>query len=496
MRFAYTFADMKKLSENCKENVKSLKSILTSEDILVFQFETKDKKACAAVYADGITDKMLLGEQVAKPLSEKTASKTAEEAAKLLQSPENKREKDLTKISDEVLAGNTALFIDGIAEAVIVGVKKLSMRAVMEPPTSVAVKGPREGFIEDIKTNMSLIRNRLRTPKLNFITMQVGKQSKTNVCVGYLEGIADKKIVEKIESKIKSIEIDGIPDSSYIGKFLAEHHYSLFKQAGTTEKPDVLAAKMLEGRIAVLVDGSPIAVTLPYLLAEDFQGPQDYFVSPYRASVSRLLRFLAVFVSIFLPAFYVAAQLFKLQLLPFGFLLTISGSIQNIPLSPSLELFFLLLVLEILIEASVRMPKYVALALSVIGALVLGDTAVKAGIVSSSAIIIMALSGISAYTVPDLVGTISILRLVFVVVAGSIGTYGILLMTALLLFYMITADAYGTPMLAPFSPIVRKDLKDSLFKVTMTDLKTRPAVFKTKNKTRLKINEEAKDGQD
>ena len=152
--------------------------------------------------------------------------------------------------------------------------------------------------------------------------------------------------------------------------------------------------------------------------------------------------------------------------------------------------------LEILIEASVRMPKYVALALSVIGALVLGDTAVKAGIVSSSAIIIMALSGISAYTVPDLVGTISILRLVFVVVAGSIGTYGILLMTALLLFYMITADAYGTPMLAPFSPIVRKDLKDSLFKVTMTDLKTRPAVFKTKNKTRLKINEEAKDGQD
>ena len=231
MRFAYTFADMKKLSENCKENVKSLKSILTSEDILVFQFETKDKKACAAVYADGITDKMLLGEQVAKPLSEKTAPKTAEEAAKLLQSPENKREKDFTKISDEVLAGNTALFIDGIAEAVIVGVKKLSMRAVMEPPTSVAVKGPREGFIEDIKTNMSLIRNRLRTPKLNFITMQVGKQSKTNVCVGYLEGIADKKIVEKIESKIKSIEIDGIPDSSYIGKFLAEHHYSLFKQA-------------------------------------------------------------------------------------------------------------------------------------------------------------------------------------------------------------------------------------------------------------------------
>ena len=248
---------------------------------------------------------------------------------------------------------------------------------------------------------------------------------------------------------------------------------------------------MLEGRVAVLVDGSPIALTLPYLLVEDFQGAQDYFVSPYRASASRILRFLGVFISVFLPAFYVAAQLFKLQILPLSFLLTISGSIQGIPLSPSLELFFLLLVLEILIEASVRMPKYVALALSVIGALVLGDTAVKAGLVSSSAIIITALSGISAYTVPDLVGTTSILRIAFVVVAGSIGTYGVVLMTALILYYLVTADAYGAPMLAPFSPIVRRDLKDSLVKTSLYGLDKRPEVFKTKNETRLK-NEGAK----
>ena len=477
---------MKKLGNTCKENVAALKGILTSEDILVFAFETQDGAACAAIYADGITDKALLGEQVARPLSREKTPKTAQEAAKILQAPETNTETDPLKIADEVLAGNTALLIDGVAEAVIIGMKKLSMRAIMEPPGAIAVKGPREGFIEDLKTNMSLVRNRLRTPKLQFKTLTAGKQSKTAIAVGYLDGIADEEIVKKIVDKIECIEIDGIPDSSYVAKFLAERPNSLFKPTGTTEKPDVLAAKMLEGRVAILVDGSPIALTLPYLLVEDFQGAQDYFVSPYRASISRLLRFFGVFVSVFLPAMYVAAQLFKLQILPLSFLLTISGSVQGIPLSPSLELFFLLLVLEILIEASVRMPKYVALALSVIGALVLGDTAVKAGLVSSSAIIIMALSGISAYTVPDLVGTTSILRLAFVVVAGSIGTFGVLLMTALVLYYLVTADAYGVPLLAPFSPLIRRDLKDSLLKTSMYGLDKRPKVLQSKNKTRLR----------
>lgn len=494
---AYTPREMNEKKHTCKDNVKKLKDILVAEDILVFFFETADGAACAAVYTDGMTDKALLGEQVARPLAAERAPENAKQAAKCLQVPECKEENDFTKMAEEVLAGNVALFIDGIGGALILGLKKISLRAIMEPPSSIAIKGPREGFIEDIKTNMSLLRNRLQTPKLRFYNLVAGKQSRTKIAVGYLDGIADEKTVQKIVKKIEEIDIDGIPDSSYVGKFLAERPQSLFKPTGTTEKPDVLAAKMLEGRVAILVDGSPIALTLPYLLSEDFQGAQDYFSSPYRASVSRFLRFFGVFLSVFLPAFYVSAQLFKLQLLPFSFLLTISGSIQGIPLSPSLELFFLLLVLEILIEASVRMPKYVALALSVIGALVLGDTAVKAGLVSSSAIIIMALSGIAAYTVPDLVGTVSVLRIAYVVVAGSVGTFGVLLLTALILYYLVTSDAYGSPMLAPFAPLIARDLKDSLYKASLFALDKRPKVFRGKNKTRLKrTGKKVENGQD
>ena len=465
--------------------VQEIKRLLPAPDILVYEFSAGDGTPCAAVYADGITDKELMGMLAARPLAERPAPCSREEAKRMLLFPELREADDASACSREILAGNPALVIGGVEGYIILGTKKVALRAVSEPQTSIAVKGPREGFIEDIKTNMGLIRRRLKTPDLMFVMLEAGRRSGTAVAIAYLKGIADERVVKKAEERIRAADIDGVPDSSYIAKFLAERPCSLFKQAGTTEKPDILCAKMLEGRIAVLVDGSPIVLTLPYLLAEDFQSAQDYFVSPYRATASRWLRMGAACTAVFLPAFYVAAELFRLRLLPFDLLMTVAGGVRSIPLSPGLELFFLLLVLEVLIEASVRMPKYVALALSVIGALVLGDTAVKAGLVSSPAIIIVALSGISAYTVPDLTGTLSLVRLAFIVAAGSIGTYGILLLAALLAYYLVTTDSYGVPLLAPFSPLIRSDLKDTLYKAELFSLWHRPRVLRGKNERRL-----------
>ena len=465
--------------------IREIKRLLPAPHILVYEFSAGDGTPCAAVYADGITDKELMGMLAARPLAERPAPCSREEAKRMLLFPELREADDASACSREILAGNPALVIGGVEGYIILGTKKVALRAVSEPQTSIAVKGPREGFIEDIKTNMGLIRRRLKTPDLMFVMLEAGRRSGTAVAIAYLKGIADERVVKKAEERIRAADIDGVPDSSYIAKFLAERPRSLFKQAGTTEKPDILCAKMLEGRIAVLVDGSPIVLTLPYLLAEDFQSAQDYFVSPYRATASRWLRMGAACTAVFLPAFYVAAELFRLRLLPFDLLMTVAGGVRSIPLSPGLELFFLLLVLEVLIEASVRMPKYVALALSVIGALVLGDTAVKAGLVSSPAIIIVALSGISAYTVPDLTGTLSLVRLAFIVAAGSIGTYGILLLAALLAYYLVTTDSYGVPLLAPFSPLIRSDLKDTLYKAELFSLWHRPRVLRGKNERRL-----------
>ena len=229
-----------------------------------------------------------------------------------------------------------------------------------------------------------------------------------------------------------------------------------------------------------------IALTVPYMLAEDFQSSEDYFISSYRATILRVLRVIAVIVGIFLPATYVAAQLFKLQLIPFRLLINISSSVSGIPLSPSVEMFLTLFVLEVLNEASIRMPKYVGLAISVVGALVLGETAVSAGIISTPAIIIVAFSAICLYVVPDLMETTATLRWINLIIAGSVGTFGIVLFACFIISYLVTEQAYGVPLTAPFAPMISRDLKDGMFKADMFCLPLRPEALGGKNKVRLR----------
>ena len=495
----------KTLSKNLNENLSTAKKLLPAEDILTYAFTTQDGVDCALVYADGMVNKELLGSLVSKPLS-KLIIQNGEHGAqtnakkpdhtfdeRVLENtrfPELKEKTVWEDIVNEVLDGNTLLLVDGSKTGFIVGAKLVPVRAVIEPPTGVAVKGPREGFIEDVKTNMALVRKRLKSPDLRLETVRVGKRSQTAVCVCYLDGIAEEEVLESIKKKLEKIQIDNIPDSSYISAFLSPRKHSLFRAIGTTEKPDIFCAKLAEGRVGLLVDGSPIALTAPYILTEDLQSSEDYFVSPFMATIFRFMRLISLFVALLLPAFYVSAQLFKMQLLPLGLMLTIASSVRELPLSPALEMFVVLLLLEILKEASIRMPKYVGMSLSVVGALVLGETAVSAGFLSTPAIIIVAFSGICLYTVPDFVETGSVLRWLFLLVAGGLGPFGIVLFGAFVLYYLITSDSFGTPPLAPFSPLIKGDLRDSIVKYDMQSLTRRPRFLRSKNKTRLKGEEE------
>ena len=474
------------MNYSLKERIEGVKNILTSEDILVAEFDSLSGKKFACIYADGIVDKNMIGELVIKPL--KTAGKdiTAEGAKRMLASPDVKDGKDLPDAVKNISDGNAVLYIDGEEDFYIIGVKLPPGRSVAEPPTQVAVKGPREGFTEDIKINLGLVRKRLKSDKLKIKTITVGKQSQTTVAICYLEGVCPEGLPEKIEKQILNNEIDVIPDSSYVAGFMSERPHSLFKRNSTCEKPDIFCAKVSEGRVGIISDGSPIALTVPYMLVEDFQAAEDYYAVKYRSTILRILRLAAVLIGISLPAIYVCAQLFKIQLIPPLLLFKIASSVAGIPLSPSVEIFLTLFVLEVLNEASIRMPKYVGLALSVVGALVLGDTAVKAGIISTPAVIIIAFSAICLYTVPDLVETSTTLRLLFLIVAGSLGTFGLLLTIAFLLFYLVTEQDYGVPLLAPFAPLIARDMKDSYYKADLYTLDKRPRVLRSENKTRMK----------
>ncbi len=496
---------------------------MPAEDILTYTFSSKDKVACAIVYADGMVNKQLLGDLVARPLIHLTLSSKKEGGQGCTQAPLAQKEGEqgrshakkgekkggrgeinieliknnllfpelkemtlLSEISAEVLDGNALLLVDGLKTGIIVGAKMLPVRSITEPPGDVAIKGPREGFIEDFKTNATLVRKRLKSPDLRMETMKVGKRSDTLVAVCYLDGICDKALKDAVAAKIKNIDVDILPDSSYVTALVAPRKHSVFRTVGTTEKPDVFAAKLAEGRVGVLVDGSPIALTLPHSLTEEFQSSEDYFVSPFMATLFRFLRVAAAMLALFLPAVYVTTRLFKMQLVPLSLMLTIAKSVQEIPFSPSMEMFVVLLIFETLKEASIRMPKYVGMSLSVVGALVLGEAAVSAGFLSTPTIIIVAFSGICLYTVPNFVETGSILRWFYLIVAGSFGPFGLMLAAAFTLYYLISADSFGMPPLAPFSPLVVHDLRDSVLKYGINSLKTRPVIYRSKNKTRLR----------
>ena len=474
------------LSKNLTKNVEELKKILSSSDITFLDIKI-NKSLGVLIFVNDLCDKNNVGELILRPLSNFSGEINEKSLIEIFNYPEKQTVDKTQQVVDDVLLGNAVLLVDGLSIAFSFGLKFFQQRAISEPPTSTVLKGPREGFVESLPVNVSLMRRKIKSPNLKFINLTVGKYSKTPISLCYIDGIADNNLIETLKQKLNEIEIDAVLDSSYLSKLLGEKKASIFKQVGNTEKPDILAGKILEGRVAIFVDGSPIALTVPYLLIEDFQSPSDYYNSPYSATTARFIRVLSVIFALFLPAVFVSAELFHLQLIPLSFLLTIVNSIKGIPLSPSYEMFFTLLIFEILNEASVRMPKYVGMVVSIVGGLVLGETAVTAGIISAPTLMIVALSGICLYTVPELEQTFSVLRLVFLIIGGSTGLYGLIIAISALFIYLISFENYKTPLCAPFSPLIKEDLKDGFYKGFIEEMEFRPKSIKNTNKRRLKI---------
>lgn len=437
-------------------------------------------------FSDGLVDQFVLDDFVIRPLAQENRKNLTEKAVTdMLLHLESRTETDVEKGIMAVYEGDSMLVVEGIDKFFMIAARKYSSRAISEPPTASVIKGPREGFTEDLISNISLIKRKLKTPDLKFEFLTVGRRTRTKVCMVKIAGIADEHIYNKLKERISQIDIDGICDSSYIKSFIKERPLSVFRQIGDTEKPDILQAKLLEGRIGVIVDGSPIVLTLPFMFLEDMQSADDYYIVPHRASFVRALRFFSMCVGVFMPGFYVGCQVFHASFIPLQFLMTIATARAGIPFSPNLEMLFTLFIFEMLNEASVRMPKYVGMALSVVGALVLGDTAVQAGIISTPTILIMALSGIAVYTVPDERNTLSTLRLVFLVLAGSLGIVGMLSGLVIITVYLAKMNNYGVAYLAPFAPYSKNDLKDGIFKAPMPVENDRPKSLNTENKTRL-----------
>lgn len=390
-----------------------------------------------------------------------------------------------------ILDGNGILLIDGYAEALTVGCAQWTTRAIAEPPTSALLMGPREGFTEDIKVNITMLRRRLHTPAFVYEKHSIGRFSNTEVALCYLKGVADEKIVQKVSQRLKEIDIDGIIDSNYIAQFISEKPNSLFRTIGVAEKPDIITSKILEGRIAIIVNGSPMVLTVPFIFFEDIQESGDYYIKNTRATFLRFLRLLGILLGVQLPGIYVSLRVYHYMAMPIDYLITILNSSQGVPFSPMYEMLFVILLFEIIHEASLRMPRYVGMAMSIVGALVLGDTAVKAGLLSSPTVMFVSISAIALYMIPNQVGIFHLFRLMFTIAGGMGGFLGIILLEFVLLAYMASLDSYGAPYLAPYAPKVYQDLGDALVKTDITRDTLRPYSYPNINKRRLKLNEKS-----
>ena len=464
-------------------NFDKLKTVYNGED----DFRVRELDcgiALKVVCLDPMCDDAKVAQFVLQPLAYVSDAKTlADVATRLAVGTGVNKPPNFFSIIEDFTNGYTLVF-DSNDNCISVDTRTVVGRAVAEPPTSMVMRGPREGFVEDVKVNVTLLRKRLKTPNLKIINLTVGKYTNTSVAVCYIDGIAQKKIVDDVVQRLQSVSVDGVLDSSYLARYLDVSKTLLFRRVGTTEKPDIAVGKMLEGRLAIVVDGSPMVLTLPYLFVEDMQSPGDYYENSSMTTLSRILRFISVIASVLLPSLYVCLQVYNYQIIPVRFLITVLNASEAIPFSPLTEMIIVLVIFDILREANLRMPSAVGISLSLVGAIVLGDAAVQAGLLGAPAVMIGALSGIGLFTMPDNTLILSLLRLLVTFIGGVMGLLGVILSTVMLIIYLASLQDYKTPFLAPYTPDIPEDRQDAVTQIPVPKMKKRPRSIPNENDQR------------
>ncbi len=470
------------LSEDLGKNLAILRGIIAeSSDLIVRTFVIGDRVKAAIIYIDGLSDKALVSETILKPLMYHTDLDSLPEKidaeyvkSELLYVSSIETDKFVGTVVDKILSGDTAFLLDGAAEVLIISLRGWKTRGIEEPQTEASVRGPREGFTETLRINTSLLRRKIKNPNLKFETVTIGERTKTDVCIAYISGLTKPELIEEVKRRLNKIKIDGVLESGYIEQYIEDAPYSVFPTVGNSEKPDKVAAKMLEGRAAIFVDGSPFVLTVPNLFIESFQSAEDYYSRPYFASVIRILRFTAFFISLLAPALYVALSTFHQELIPTPLLLSMAAAHEGVPFPSVVEAIVMLLFFEILREAGVRLPRPIGQAVSIVGALVIGEAAVSAGLIGAPMVIVVAITAVSSFTIPAQMDSSTIYRFVLLLLAGFLGGFGIAIGLFIMFIHLANIKSFGIPYLSPVVPYDKAYLKDTFLRAPLWAMHKRP----------------------
>lgn len=471
-----------KLSKDLKANVNMFKEIFKNDAILrtkTVNVRGEVNYDCVLFYMDGMVNSSLFNDSIVRPLllikpDEEKHPLTEYIANQVLFANDTKMTSDVSDILRAMLYGDTLILIEGSSEAITVNTKGWRTRGISEPEDERVLQGPREGFDEAALLNLAMLRRKLLTPDLCIEMQRIGRRSDTQVYICYLGTLADKKALSELKKRLKTIDMDGILDSNYIAEQIRDNPHSMFKTTGTTERPDIVAARLLEGRIALIVDGTPVAVTLPYLFSENFQSDEDYYLNYLVSSSGRILRYICFFLAISTPAIFISVAIFHKELMPTSLALTVAQLRGGVPFSALTECLLLILVFEILKEAGVRMAQSLGHTLSIVGGLVVGQAAVEARIISTPMLIVVALSGISGLMVGRLAGAVFYMRIILVLLSAVLGLYGFMAGITLMIIHILCLNSFGVSSTVSLKDSSLQSLKDTLWRARWTRMIKRP----------------------
>ncbi|KAA9031580.1 spore germination protein [Niallia endozanthoxylica] len=467
------------LSGNLDQDVDTFRSIYQNcSDVVFRSFFISGQKKAMLIYIEGLSDVEGIENFVLLPFMREISPSGSLNEYLEHKMPVSKVKKVNTVAGciESISNGNPLLLCEGDVNAYSLGLAKREQRSIEEPVAEGGIRGSREGFTESLAIGTSLLRRIIKSPALKMQSMTIGSYSRTNVVLAYIEGVADKTLIEEIMNRLNRIKIDGILESGYIEEMIEDNPYSPFPQIMTTERPDIACSNLLEGRAAILIEGTPFCLIAPISFFSLLQSHEDYYQRFMIGTVIRWLRYLFLGISLLLPSLYVAVLTFHQEMVPAQLLLSMAASREAVPFPAIVEALLMEIAFEALREAGIRLPKQIGSAVSIVGALVIGQAAVQAGLVSAPMVIIVAMTGISSFMVPRYIAGIAIrmLRFPIMLLASTLGLLGIVMGVIAIAIHLCTLRSFGVPYLSPLAPLKARELKDVLWRSPLWMMDTRP----------------------
>ncbi|QCJ44599.1 spore germination protein [Bacillus sp. S3] len=471
------------LDPELSKNMERLKSAYKDcSDVIFREFSIGSSVNAVLLYIDGLSNTEEVDQHVLMPLirmKDLDCDAVFECTKKEISISDLKEIYSISDVFKQISIGNPIILMEKETKGISIGLPKWEKRSIMEPDAESVIRGPREGFIETLRVNTSLLRRKIRHPLLKMKQMTIGQYTETQIIVAYIEGIADTTLVNEVTSRLNRIKIDGILESGYIEEMIIDYPYSPFAQVLTTERPDVAAACLLEGRVVILIDGTPITLIAPCTFATLLQSPEDYYNQFYISTFIRWLRYMFFFIALLAPSAYVAVLTFHQEMLPTTLLLTIAESREQIPFPALVEAFIMEITFEALREAGVRLPKQVGAAVSIVGALVIGQAATAAGLVSSPMVMVVAITGVASFLMPRYATGIStrILRFPIMILSGMLGLLGVMIGITAIVAHLCNLKSFGVPYFNSTAALKVHNWKDILIRAPWWAMDTRPSLF-------------------